>query len=78
MVKRIKEEGMAGAREFEGLSKDDPQLQVWLDEHRARNGGKVRVGLGGRGVRAIFARESDMAFWKARFDKAQPGAAAAR
>ena len=47
MVKRIKEEGMAGALEFEGLSKDDPQLQVWLDEHRARNGGKVRVGLGG-------------------------------
>ena len=78
MVKRIKEEGMAGALEFGGLSKDDPQLQVWLDEHRARNGGKVRVGLGGRGVRVIFARESDMAFWKARFDKAKPGAAAAR
>ena len=78
MVKRIKEEGMAGALEFEGLSKDDPQLQVWLDEHRARNGGKVRVGLGGREVRVIFARESDMAFWKARFDKAKPGAAAAR
>jgi hypothetical protein len=70
MVKRIKEEGMAGALEFEGLSRDDPQLQVWLDEHRARNGGKVRVGIGGKGVRVIFARESDMALWKRRSEKA--------
>jgi hypothetical protein len=51
MVKDIKEKGMAGALEFENFRKDDPQLQVRLEEHRARNGGKLRVGLGGKGVR---------------------------
>jgi hypothetical protein len=64
MVKRIKEEGMAGALEFEDLRRDDPQLQVWLEEHRARNGGKLRVGLGGKGVRVIFSKAADMAVWK--------------
>ena len=64
MVKRIKEEGMVGALEFENLRKDDPQLQVWLEEHRARNGGKLRVGLGGKGVRVMFARAADMGVWQ--------------
>jgi hypothetical protein len=64
MVKRIREEGMAGAIELEGIGKDDPQLLAWLDEHRARNGGKVRVGLGGRGVRIAFSREADLRYWQ--------------
>jgi hypothetical protein len=64
MVKRIREEGMAGALEFEGISKDDPQLHAWLDEHRARNGGKIRLGLGGKGVRVMFARDADLQYWR--------------
>ena len=44
MVKRIKQEDMAGALELQGISKDDLQLQQWLEEHRGRNGGKLRVG----------------------------------
>ena len=64
MVKRIKEEGMAGALEFEDFRRDDPQLQVWLEEQRARNGGKLRVGLGGKGVRVMFSKATDMAVWK--------------
>jgi hypothetical protein len=64
MVKRIKQEDMAGALELEGIGKDDPQLQLWLDEHRGRNGGKIRVGLGGKGVRVMFARDADMRYWQ--------------
>ena len=67
MVKRIKEEGMAGVLEFEGVSKDDPRLQGWLDEHRARNGGKIRVGLGGKGVRVMFARGADLQYWRSHY-----------
>jgi len=67
MVKRIRQEDMAGALEFEGVGKDDPQLQHWLDEHRARNGGKLRVGLGGKGVRVMFAREADLQYWRLRY-----------
>ena len=69
MVKRIKEEGMAGALELEGIAKDDPRLQDWLDEHRARNGGKIRVGLGGKGVRVMFAREADLTHWRQRYER---------
>lgn len=64
MVKRIKQEDMAGALELEGVGKDDARLQQWLDEHRARNGGKLRVGLGGKGVRIIFSREADLKYWQ--------------
>jgi hypothetical protein len=70
MVKRIKQEDMAGALELEGIGKDDPRLQKWLEEHRARNGGKLRVGLGGKGVRVMFSKSADMAFWKAQFETA--------
>jgi hypothetical protein len=70
MVKRIKQEDMAGALELEGIGKDDPQLQQWLEEHRARNGGKLRLGLGGKGVRVMFSKSADMALWKARFETA--------
>jgi hypothetical protein len=64
MVKRVRQEDMAGALELEGIGKDDPRLQQWLDEHRGRNGGKLRVGLGGRGVRIIFSREADLTYWQ--------------
>lgn len=64
MVKRIRQEDMAGALELAGIGKDDPRLQGWLDEHRARNGGKLRVGLGGKGVRILFSREADLRYWQ--------------
>jgi hypothetical protein len=61
MVKRIKEEDMAGALEFENLRKDDPQLQICLEEHRARSAGKLRIGRGGNGVRVMVIKTADMA-----------------
>jgi hypothetical protein len=70
MVKRRKEEDIAGVIEFEGRSADDPEFASWLAEHRARKGGKVRVSLGGTGVRVMFTREGDMALWRARSGKA--------
>jgi hypothetical protein len=63
-VKRIKPEDMAGAFELEGIGKVDPRLQLWLEEHRARNGGKIRLGLGGKGVRVMFARDADLRYWQ--------------
>src|SRR5450432_476843 len=56
---------MAGARELEGIGKDDPRLQQLLEEHRGRNGGMLRVGFGGRGVRIIFSPTSRIRrrFW---------------
>jgi hypothetical protein len=59
MVKRIKQEDSAGA------------LQQWLEEHRGRNGGKLRVGLGGRGVRIIFSREADLRYWQEHYGQRQ-------
>ena len=47
MVKRSKQEEMAGPLELEGhrQRRSPPSaLQQWLEEHRARNGGKLRVG----------------------------------
>lgn len=70
MVKRRKEEDIAGVLEFEGMTSEDPELVAWLAEHRARNGGKIRVSRGGKGVRVAFAKEADMAFWKARTEQA--------
>jgi hypothetical protein len=69
MVKRIKQEDMVGVLEFEGLTRDDPELQIWLEEHRARNGGKVRVSLGGKGVRVMFSKEADMEHWRLRSEQ---------
>ena len=63
MVKRIKQEG---------IGKDDTRLQHWLEEHRARNGGKLRVGLGGKGVRVMFARDADLAYWRAHYSARLP------
>jgi hypothetical protein len=69
MVRRRKEEEIAGVLEFEGLATEDPELLEWLADHRNRNGGKVRVSQGGKGARVMFARDADMAFWKARSEQ---------
>ena len=69
MVKRRKEEEIAGILEFEGRTSEEPEFLEWLADHRTRNGGKVRVSQGGKGVRVMFSREADMAFWKARFER---------
>lgn len=70
MVKRRKEEDTAGVLEFKGRSSDDPEFLVWLAEHKAGKGGKIRVAQGGTGVRVMFSSAADMAFWNARAEKA--------
>jgi len=70
MVKRRREEGIAGVLEFAGRSGDDAEFLAWLADHKARNGGKVRVRQGATGVRVMFAKEADMALWKVRSEKA--------
>jgi hypothetical protein len=76
MAKRNKAEEVVGALEFEGRTSEDPVFKDWLADHRARNGGKIRVSKGGTGVRVVFASEADMALWKARSDKGAKGKAA--
>jgi hypothetical protein len=68
MVKRRKQEDVVGVLEFEGRSSDDPTFKQWLADHKARNGGKLRVSKGATGVRVMFSKEADMAFWKERSD----------
>jgi hypothetical protein len=46
MVKRNKQEDMAGALELEGVGKDDPRLQQWLEEHRAATAASSASALG--------------------------------
>ncbi len=70
MVRRRKEEDIAGVLEFEGRTNEDPELLEWLADHKARNGGKIRVGQGGKGVRVMFSKEADMALWKERSEQA--------
>lgn len=65
MVKRRKEDDPAGVLEFKGRTDEDPEFMEWLAEHKARNGGKVRVSQGGTGVRVMFSKEADIALWKA-------------
>ena len=77
MVKRVKREDMAGVLEFEGRTSEYPEFQGWMENHKARNGGKVRVSLGMKGVRVMFSKEADLAHWKARADKAEKAKAAA-
>jgi hypothetical protein len=69
MVKRRKEEDIAGILEFDGRTSDDPEFIEWLADHKARNGAKIRVSQGGKGVRVMFAKDADMAFWKQRSEK---------
>jgi hypothetical protein len=68
MVKRVRQEDMAGVLEFEGMTRNDPRLARWLEDHRARGGGKVRVGLGSKGLRVIFSREADLKHWQKYLD----------
>jgi hypothetical protein len=74
MVKRRKAEDIAGALESEGRTAQDPEFAAWLAEHRARKGGKVRVGKGWKGVRVVFTDAADMAWWQRRSDMAAKGA----
>jgi hypothetical protein len=66
VIKRMKEEPVAGVLELAGVAKDDPIIKSWLDEHRSSNGGKIRIAQGATGVRVIFSRELDMKIWKQR------------
>ena len=70
MVKRRKHEEIVGVLEFEGRTSEDPDIVRWLADHKAQNGGKIRVGHGGTGVRVAFSKEADMALWKARSEHA--------
>jgi hypothetical protein len=74
MVKRQKEEHVAGVLEFAGRSSDDAEFVAWLADHKARNGGKVRVSQGATGVRVMFAKAADMAAWKVRSERAAASA----
>ncbi len=69
MVRRHKEEEIAGIIEFEGRGSQDPVLLEWLADHRTRNGGKIRVSQGGKGTRVMFSKAADMAFWQQRSDQ---------
>ena len=66
MVKRRKQEEIAGVLEFAGTSAEDPTFKRWLAEHRVQNGGNVRMSKGAIGVRMMFSKEADMTFWRER------------
>ncbi len=70
MVKRRKDEDVAGVLEFKGRSSEDPEVVGWLAEHKARKGGKIRVSQGGTGVRVMFSDKADMASWAERAEQA--------
>jgi hypothetical protein len=69
MVKRVKHEDIAGVLEFDGRTSEDPEFKTWMEDHKARKGGKIRVGLGATGVRVIFSKDADLVRWKARGGK---------
>jgi hypothetical protein len=73
MVKRHKQEEIAGVLEFEGRTSEDPEIVAWLAEHKAQKRGKIRVSQGGTGVRVMFSEKADMASWKARAEQAARG-----
>jgi hypothetical protein len=73
VVKRRKEEDIAGILEFAGRTSEDPEFMEWLAEHKARHGGKIRVSKGLTGVRVMFAKNADMALWQKRSDEAAKG-----
>ena len=64
MVKRRKEEDIAGVLEFAGLQAEDPDFVRQMQEHKDRNGGKVRVGKGMSGVRVMFSKDADLQSWR--------------
>lgn len=73
MVKRRKEEEIVGVLEFDGKTSEDPEVLTWLADHKASNGGKIRLSKGVRGVRVAFEKAADMATWKARSDRETKG-----
>ena len=73
MVKRRKEEEIVGVLEFEGRASEDLEFMNWLAEHKARNGGKIRVSRGSTGVRVVFSKAADMALWQERSMQASKG-----
>ena len=73
MVKRRKEEEIVGVLEFEGRTSEDAEVMKWLADHKARNGGKIRVSRGSKGLRVAFSKEADMALWRARSAQAGKG-----
>ncbi len=73
MVKRRKEEEIVGVLEFEGRTSEDPEVMKWLAEHKAQNGGKIRVSRGSTGVRVAFSKAADMALWQARSEQGGKG-----
>ena len=48
MVKRRKQEDIAGVLEVEGRTSEASEIVAWLAEHKARKGGKVRVSQAAR------------------------------
>jgi hypothetical protein len=70
VVKRHKEEDIAGILEFAGRTSEDPEFQEWVAEHKARHGGKIRISKGLTGVRVMFAKNADMVLWQRRSDEA--------
>ncbi len=78
MVKRRKEEEIVGVLEFEGKTSEDPEVLTWLADHKASNGGKIRMSRGVKGVRVAFEKAADMAAWKARSDRDAKGKSAPR
>lgn len=73
MVKRRKQEDIAGVLEFEGRTSEDPEIMAWLAEHKARKGGKIRVSQGGTGMRVMFSEKADMESWQAQAEQASRG-----
>ncbi|WP_156963753.1 hypothetical protein [Muricoccus aerilatus] len=73
MVKRRKQEEIAGVLEFAGSSAEDPTFKRWVAEHRAQNGGNLRMSKGATGVRVMFSKEADMIFWKERSEMEAKG-----
>ena len=73
MVKRRKDEDIAGVLEFKGRSSDDPEFVAWLTEHKDAGGGKIRVAQGGTGVRVMFSDKADMATWSTRAEQLTRG-----
>ena len=69
MVSRRKEEEIAGILEFPGKTSEDTDFLEWMADHKARNGGKIRVSKGATGARVMFSKDADMAFWKQRFEQ---------
>ena len=65
-MKRRKVDEIAGVVEFRGKAKDSPEILQWLAEHKAQNGGAVRLSQGATGCRVALSKEADLARWRQR------------